>query len=650
MRKKFSLIIFILLVSSSVIAQKKKDILLEIDGQPVYVNEFKRVYFKNLDLVQKESQRDVDGYLDLFVDYKLKIAEAKAQDLDKGKEYLSEFEKYRNQLSRNYLAENRLTSELAEEAYERSKEEIDASHILIDVKYDASPKDTLEAYNKIKSIREEALKGADFATLVKKYSDEPNTAKTEGRLGYFTVFKMVYPFETEAYNTGVGEISEIVRSAFGYHIIKVHDRRKRDPQIEVSHIMVSEKQGAKNFDPEERINEIYAMYKQGRSFENLAKEYSDDLATGRSGGALRPIRRGDLRSDEFEDVAYGLKPGEVSEPFKSAFGWHIVRMDKILEEESFEEQKEELEKRVSSGDRAKRIVSTINQNIKDKYNFKVQTDHRPYFQTYVTDTILYRKWKKTPIPASEDKTIFKIGNKNIKFSDFADYIEVHQKSAHPNMPKGVLLTNLYDEFETDVLREYFKDRLEEDNEDFAAVLNEYRNGLLIFDVMEHNIWNKAKNDTIGVQAFYEKTKENYQWKKRVTADVFSASDKIMAQRVQTMLKSGKAAEEIKMELNDSGAVNVMLTQGTFEIDQAILPDNLEFKKGVSSIYSRNGAFIVVNVLEVLPEGIKDLEDVKGAVVSNYQNQLEKDWMESLHSKYKVKIHEKTLKRLKKELK
>src|SRR5699024_2171615 len=266
---------------SSVSAKRKKDILLEIDGQPVYVNEFKRVYFKNLDLVQKESQRDVDGYLDLFVDYKLKIAEAKAQDLDKGKEYLSEFEKYRNQLSRNYLAENRLTSELAEEAYERSKEEIDASHILIDVKYDASPKDTLEAYNKIKSIREEALKGADFATLVKKYSDEPNTAKTEGRLGYFTVFKMVYPFETEAYNTGVGEISEIVRSAFGYHIIKVHDRRKRDPQIEVSHIMVSEKQGAKNFDPEERINEIYAMYKQGRSFENLAKEYSDDLATGR---------------------------------------------------------------------------------------------------------------------------------------------------------------------------------------------------------------------------------------------------------------------------------------------------------------------------------------------------------------------------------
>lgn len=649
--KKYFTLFTALLLTISVFAQKKKDILLEIDNKPVYVNEFKRVYSKNLDLVQQESQRDIDGYLELFIDYKLKIAEAKNQKLDEKSEYLSEFEKYRNQLSRNFLAEDQLVSELAKEAFERGKEEIDASHILIRVGYEALPKDTLEAYNKIKAVREKALKGEDFAVLAQKNSEEPNAKETKGHLGYFTVMQMVYPFETEAYNTKVGEISNIVRSSFGYHIIKVHDRRERAPKIAVSHIMISDKQGARNFNPKERIEEILAMYKQGSSFEELAKEYSDDLATGRLGGALKAFRKGELRSDEFEEAAYGLKnAGDVSEPVQSAFGWHIIRLDEILAPESFEDQKEELEKKIATGDRAKSIVTTINKDIKKKYGFKNGSDYHAFFNTYVTDSILHRKWKRTPIATSDNKTLFKIGDKEVKFSDFAEYIESNQKTIRPTTDKEVLLANFYNDFETETLREYFKNRLEKENEDYAAVLNEYREGLLIFDVMEHNIWEKAKTDSIGIQNFYEKSKQNYRWKKRVSGDVFSTTSQIMAERVQTMLKGGKEAEEIKSELNAHGEINVMLTQGNFEIDQNILPENLELKEGVSSVYPRNGSFIVVNIQEILPEGIKDLDDVRGTVVSQYQNQVEKDWMESLHSKYQVKINEKTLKRLKKELK
>lgn len=650
MKKVFSVFVLLVLCTTTVVSQRSKDVIIEIDGEPVYASEFTRVYLKNLDLVQKESQKDVDGYLDLFIDYKLKIAEASAQGLDQEEAYVSEFQKYRNQLSRNYLYEDKLTADMAREAYERGKEEIDASHILILVGYDALPQDTLKAYNKIKSVREKALKGEDFATLAQKYSEEPNANQSAGRLGYFTAFSMVYPFETEAYNTPVGEVSNIVRTSFGYHIIKVHDRRERLPKILVSHIMISDKKGARNFDPKERANEILTMYKQGRSFEELAMEYSDDEASGKQGGKLVPFTKGELRSPEFEDAAYTLKKiGEVSEPIQSDFGWHIIRLDEVFEEESFEEQKEFLEKRASQGDRARSIATTINNEIKQKYGFKSDPSYFQYFENYVPDSVLARKWVRSPIPASENKTLFTIGDKKVAYSDFAKYIEERQKTIAAQRDKSAFLIHAYDEFETQEVREYFKDRLEKENEEYAAILQEYRDGLLIFDVMEHNIWSKAKTDSLGLEAFYQKNKQNYKWKKRVDADVYSANSQEIAQRVQYMLQEGKDIEEIRMELNPPNTVNVMVTQGVFEVDQSVLPNSLELKTGVSKIYPRNNSYTIVNIKNVLPEGIKELQDARGVIVSDYQNQLEKDWMKSLHKKYDVKVNQRTLKRLKRTL-
>ena len=216
MKNFLSLFILVFLGATTVFSQNKKEVLMTINGDPVYTNEFKRVYKKNLDLVQDESQKDIDGYLNLFVDYKLKIAEAQAQKLDEESTYKREFSKYRDQLSRNYLFEDKVTEELAKEAYERGKFDIAASHILIRTDYESVPQDTLAAYNKIKSIRERALKGEDFTTLAKTYSEEPGASERAGDLGYFSVFTMVYPFETAAYNTPVGEISDIVRTSFGY--------------------------------------------------------------------------------------------------------------------------------------------------------------------------------------------------------------------------------------------------------------------------------------------------------------------------------------------------------------------------------------------------------------------------------------------------
>ncbi|MEL6810773.1 MAG: peptidylprolyl isomerase [Bacteroidota bacterium] len=634
----------------SAFAQKKKDILMTIDDRPVLISEFKRVYKKNLDLVQDESQKSVDGYMDLFIDYKLKVAEAYAQKFHEAEQYKKDFSKYEEQLSRNYIFENKVTSELAKEAYTRGLEEIDASHILILVGYDAVPQDTLAAYNKISAIRDRAVSGEDFAALAKDTSEEPNIEKTQGRLGYFTVFSLVYPFESGAYATQVGEVSEIVRTQYGYHIIKVHDRRSKAPEITVSHIMVSAKDTDGNFNPSERINEIKSLLDQGEPFEQLAKQYSDDKNSGKNGGKLKRFSKGDLRSEKFEKAAYELEnPGDVSEPVLSEFGWHIIRLEEKHPLPTFEERREALERRVKEGSRSKIVSSAVNKKIKEKHGFQKGEDYWPYFGKAIADSAIVRKWKYDTVRGNDNKRIFTVGDREIFFNDFAQFIYVRQFTSVTYTSKVNMLADYYDEFETQELKRYFRERLEMENDEYAAIISEYRDGLLIFDVMGKNVWRKAKKDSVGQQEFFVSNRSNYQWKERISGQIFSATKKDVVDAVANYLELGKTGEEIKELLNKDDKVNVLLTAGTFEVDRRELPSNFEVKKGVSKVYNENNTFIVVKVEEVIPPGLKELEDVKGKVISDYQSYVEEQWMQSLRSKYKVEINEKALKKLKKQM-
>ncbi len=649
--KNFTVLFLLLFMcGSQLFSQKKKDVLLTINDEPVYVSEFKRVYNKNLDLVKDESQKSVDGYLDLFIDYKLKVAEAYAQDLDEVGAYQREYNKYRDQLSRNYLFEKQVTEDLAIEAYERGLEEINADHILITASYEDSPQDTLKAYNKIKALHDRIKKGEDFETLAKQHSEEPNAKETGGKLGYFTVFSLVYPFESMAYNTKVGEVSEIVRTRYGYHLIKVNDRRKRSPKITVSHIMITANTAERTFDPEERINELYSMLQQGEDFESIARQYSEDKNSGQRGGKLNPFSKGDLRSDEFEEAAYSLKnPGDYTKPVKSAFGYHIIRLEEKHTTPSFEDEKARLMKRVEKGDRSVIITTAINDKIKEKYGFNKENDYNPFFETFVTDEVLQRAWSFEPIGESDNKRLFTIGNRSLDYNDFAAFIVEYQKKSKPYKSKALLLSDYFDEFEAQELKNYFKDELEKENEEYAGVIDEYRNGLLIFDVMNNNVWNKAKQDSIGLVNFYEKEKHNYLWKERVDAIVVSGTDEKLVSEAQKMLKQGKNSEEIKTSLNKDDEINVIISEGVFEIGDRELPTNIEAKKGVSEVYTTDNGFTVLNINNVLPAGTKPLNSVRGRVMSDYQNYLEKTWIESLREKYDVKINKKTLKRVKKEI-
>ena len=648
--KKYLALTLVLLFINLSFSQNKKDVLLTIDGKPVYTSEFKRVYNKNLDLVKDESQKSVEGYLDLFIDYKIKVAEAYAQNLDKDETYISEFNQYRDQLSRNYILENKVTSELSLEAYERSLEEINANHILVLSKYEDIPQDTLKAYNKIKAIYDRAKAGEDFVALAKENSEEPNADNGGGQLGYFTSFAMLYPFETAAYNTQVGGVSEIVRTQYGYHIIKVNDRRKRGSQITTSHIMLSDKGSNRTFVPADRIIELYALLQQGEDFAKLAEQYSDDKNSAKNGGQLQKFRKGELRAPKFEEAAFSLEnAGDYSKPVKSQFGWHIIQLNEKHSIPTYEEERESLEKKVKNGVRSKIVTSALNDQIKDKYGYVEVTNYVPFFNIYVSDDILKKKWEYDTIGNAQDRVIFTIGKKEIRFSDFAKFIVSRQKQQFTATEKSYVLADFYYEFESLELKNYFRDNLEFENVQYASTIREYRNGLLIFDLMNKNIWMKAKNDTIGLQNFYETVKENYTWDDRVDAVIVTSTTEDAALVARNLMLNNKTSQEIKGVLNVDDQINVIISEGVFEKGQRELPGNFEVKVGVSEPYSNKDGFTIVSVNKVIPTDIKPLGTVKGKVMSDYQNDLESKWMMRLRDMYKVKIHKKALKRVKKEL-
>ena len=631
-------------------AQNKKNVLLTINSNPVYSSDFTKVFNKNLDLVVEESQKNVAGYLDLFIDYKLKITEAYAQELDKNQQYIKEFKKYEDQLAKKYIYDKRVVSKLVEEAYDRSLEEINAEHILVLSNLNDSPNDTLKAYNKIKEAHVKALKGENFTSLVIEYSEEPGAKKSKGKLGYFTAFQMVYPFENTAYNTKVGEISQITRTSFGYHIIKINDRRKKKPKINVSHIMIFSNKDKKAEDPEERINELYAMIMQGEPFEKIAKQFSEDKNTGVKGGQLKTFGPGDLKAPKFENAAYSIKnEGEIIAPIQSAFGWHIIRLNEKFSIPSFEEQKDDIEKKVKGGARALVVTQAINNKIIKKYGFKEGESYISYFNNFVNDSILSRKWTYSSIPLTENQILFTIGDHDVTYNDYAEYLRDNQKTIKKYINKESLLIDMYVKFKNETLKNYFKERLEVENTEYATIINDYRNGLLVYDVMNKNIWQIAKTDSTGLKDYYEKTKNNYKWKKRLDVDIYSSSDEITTKQVQTLLMRGEESATIKKQINSDGKINVITVSDVFEIDQSELPEDLIPEKGVSDIKLNDGFYVVVNIKEVIEPTLKEFDEVRGTVISDFQTEIEEKWMQSLRDKYEVKINNKLIKKLKKKL-
>ncbi|WP_235989383.1 peptidylprolyl isomerase [Psychroserpens algicola] len=625
---------------------KKDDVLFTVDDTPVKATDFIRVYNKNLDLVKDESQKDIDAYLELFVSYQLKVKEARRLELDKDAKYIREFNNYKKQLTKNYMSDNKVTDALVEEAYERTTNDVKVSHIL--VRIDESETDTLAVYNQLLQLRDRVI-NEGYANVQKSVHNGKTIFAED--LGYFGGFKMVYPFESVAFNTPVGEVSMPFRTRFGYHILKVFDKRQALGEVTVAHIMVSNKQKDSTVVPETRVRQIYKKLEQGETFEALAKQFSDDKSSANKGGTLSPFVGGQLGSKAFEDVAFSLEqPGDVSTPFETDYGWHIVKLIRKKGIQPFEDVKAELENRVKRDSRSKLINSAMVKKLMTKYNVKQHSEGLDYFKTIITEAYLNQAWKAPEDMNAKQPLITIDGRKDVVYQDFANHLLKSQRQYYNRKVElNTIIDTEYKTFLENEVLKFREDNLEFENEDFAFVLKEYRDGLLLFDLMEKEVWNAASKDSVGLEEYYNAHKSDYLWDDRVEAVIMSSASHAVIEKVKNELSKGVSEEDILSDMNTKDDLKVISTSDVFEKGHRALPENFQFKEGVSEIYKHNDAFHVIIVNAVLPAGQKTLEESRGKVVSDYQNHIEENWVKSLHERFKVKINDSVLKRVKKQI-
>ncbi|MFK7782488.1 peptidylprolyl isomerase [Psychroserpens sp.] len=640
--KQFITVIFFCLSCALFAQVDKNDVLFTVDNEPVMASEFVRVYSKNLDLVKDESQKDVDAYLELFINYQLKVKEAKRLELDKDAKYIREFSNYKSQLTKNYMSESKVTDNLVKEAYDRSTMDIEASHVLIRI--EENEKDTTEVYNRLLKLRDRIIKEGYDA--VQKEVHNGKTVFAEN-LGYFSSFKMVYAFETVAFNTKVGEVSMPFRTRFGFHIVNVTNKRPSLGEVTVAHIMVAKDQKDSLLNQETRIKEIYKKLQQGEKFESLAKQFSDDKSSSAKGGMLTPFTGGQLGSKEFEDVAFSLKEnGDVSEPFMTDFGWHIVKLIEKKGVQPFEDVEATFVNKVRRDSRSRLINTALANELNLKYKVKDNTEALAYFESIINDNYFKQAWI-VPEDLNQDKTFITIGDKTITYGNFAQHLFKNQrKYNNKKVSANALVTGIYNTYKEEQIITYHKDNLENENEDFAHVLKEYRDGLLLFDLMEKEVWNAASKDSVGLKSYFQAHKSNYMWNDRVDAVILSSANEKMINKAIKLLNKGKSIETIEDNLNDGETQNIISTSDVFEEGNQALPSGFEFKKGISKIYMHNDAYHVIKVNDVMPKGEKTLEEARGKVVSDYQNQIEDDWIAALNKRYTVKVDTKVFKKVK----
>ncbi|CAL2101595.1 Survival protein SurA precursor (Peptidyl-prolyl cis-trans isomerase SurA) [Tenacibaculum sp. 190130A14a] len=480
--KKGIVLITSLMFCVAVFAQKS-EVLLTVNDEPVFVDEFRQVYEKNLDLVEDEASKSIDNYLELYINYKLKVKEAYDLKLDTISSYRKELEGYKKQLLTPYLQDKSFIDRLIKEAYERSKFDVKASHILIRVPKHILPQDTLSYYNRIVEARKRIVNGAGFEAVAKEVSEDPSVVANAGDLGYFNVFKMVYPFEDASYTTKVRGLSKPFRTKFGYHIVKVFDKRPSKGAFEVAHILLRDKV---------KLDSIYKIIKEGKaSFEDVAKEISEDKVSAQNGGKLKKFGTGDM-VENFEQTVLSLKEeNEISKPFKTEFGWHIVKLLKRYPVASFEEVKPSIEKKVRNSSRIKLSDKAMLDRLKAEYTIKVYEKALQPFDHKVIDV---------EADNNLSKILLVINDKKIQQIEFYKFIK--NKRNHFDKKS-------FNDFKDFEVLNYFKDNLIQTNKDFRNIYLEYKEGLLLFELMQRKIWNESTSNKAGLEKFYEENKTKY---------------------------------------------------------------------------------------------------------------------------------------------
>ncbi|HLG35828.1 MAG TPA: peptidylprolyl isomerase, partial [Bacteroidia bacterium] len=664
-------------------------VLVIVAGENITRSEFEKVFHKN-NREEKMDRKSVEDYLNLFINYKLKVKEAVDSGLDTAKNFVDELAGYRKQLALPYMTDKGVTDYLLKEAYERLKSDIRASHILATASSEALPRDTAAAFLRITLLRDfvngkniEAAKVAEYEAMLNKNlnhksasyskdsteakkkiaqlkelakqkpastedrfalaaitaSEDPSAKDNSGDLGYFTALQMVYPFESAAFNAKLGEISAPVRTRFGYHIIKVNDKRANQGEVKVAHIMAKASNPGSdletNMKAKAKIDTVSMKLKAGDSFEELAREFSDDQGSARSGGVLPAFGTGRM-VPEFEVAAFALKKvGDISEPIRTNYGWHII---KLLERKSlppYDSMQAELKSKVNKDSRSDLSKTTFISRVKTKYNFKEMPKVKDEFFKVIDSTLAEATWTKDKAEKLS-KPMFTLGEKTYSQQNLSDFIASHQ-SKKSGTPVRILFDNLYNDFVNQSCLDYEESRLEINYPDFKTLMQEYHDGILLFDLTDKKVWSKAVKDTAGLQEFYSKNKNNYMWGERIEASVYTCFDAVVSKKVRKSIDKGLRDDSLLAVYNKEN-LWLQIKPGIFSKGDDPIVDSIPWTVGKTGDFKKDDKVAFVNVKRKIAPEPKSLDEARGMITADYQSYLEKEWIESLRKKYPSNVN------------
>ncbi|MGV3502230.1 MAG: peptidylprolyl isomerase [Adhaeribacter sp.] len=508
----------------------------------MYASEFAYVYNKNNSNADSAfSQASIREYLELYTNFRLKILDAESRGLDTTAAFKAELEGYKQQLAQPYLTEKSVTDKLVREAYARMQQEINASHILINVAADAEPKDTLAAYNRILELRQRALGGESFEKLAATYSEDPSVRDNNGNLGYFTALQMVYPFEDAAYKTPPGQLTQPVRTRFGYHLIKVNDARQAQGEIKVAHIMVQATPGMPKADSvmaKKKIDEIYARVLRKENWDKLVAQFSEDPSSSQNGGELPWFGTGRM-IPSFEEAAFKLsQPGELSRPVLTPYGWHIIKFLERRNLAPYEEMESTLRQRVAKDSRSELNKAAFLKRIRTENNFQEIAAAKAYALGKADTSLVRGAWKNVFPEKETGQTLFTIQDRKFTVQDFFAYVAKNQRPRPQGSPDHTMALH-YDNFVNTSLVDYEKENLENKYVDYRMLVREYRDGILLFQLMDEKVWSKAIEDSVGLNKFFQTHRDNYRWNTRAEATLLSAASPEILQQAQALLTQGR---------------------------------------------------------------------------------------------------------------
>lgn len=576
----------------------KDPVIMTIAGKPVLRSEFEYFYNKNNQQDAAEA-KSFDEYVELFVNYKLKVAEAYSQGVDTTQSYINELAGYRKQLAEPYMQIAGWGDSLIQQYYDRRMFEVHAQHILLSCD-DKTPQDKVDSlYQEILSLQRAVEKeGVDFEELARENSDDPSAKQNGGDLGYFGTLQMVYPFEQAAFTTPVGKTS-VVRSRFGWHLVKVVDKRQTEGEVMVAHIMKNIPRGAaaENApDPKHQIDSIYKEILNGAKFEDICAKTSDDKFTADKGGAYSWLNRTARFPKEWLDVAYSLKEkGEISAPFATQFGWHIMKL---------------IDKRLLAPRDEKADARLKEQLLKDKDRMKAS--EAKFIELCRQELAQDKKLKKVSAKWSDEEVLA-----------WAD------------------------------------SQLEDKYPEFRNIYREYHDGLMLFEVSSKAVWDKASQDSVGLQKYFDEHRSDFDFETmrfkgafiecvdndsvyNALKDIYNHNDAFKAADIvrQTVLKDTLLTPNPK-------APRFHIVNGLFKPgDNAAVDVRMKVKGAKFTPKEKMPRYMTYGRILTKPE---TLEDVRGAVVGEYQNELEQIWVAELKQKFEVKVNQKEMDKMRESL-